>query len=162
MRTKITDHSNTLIYIHIGKCGGASLHSSIINSPRVKEAFASIHKIHIKKPPILKNASYAIVVRNPIKRAISAFNWRFKLVVNDEAQRHRFKGEYEILQKYGTLNTYTQMVFWTVRYRMTSKKFITSKKVFHFIWSRSWKRSPRPKCLPFLRRKLWTKTLFKT
>ena len=89
-------NSNVLIYVHIVKCGGVTLENAIEDSPLVKDLFASVHKVHIRKPPILKNASYAIVVRNPIDRAISAFNWRYKLVVTDELQKHRFYGEYEI------------------------------------------------------------------
>ena len=108
---KFKDNAKTLVYVHIGKCGGVSLYNAIQNSAIVKDVFKSVHKIHIQKPPILKNASYAIVVRNPIKRAISAFNWRYKLVVTDETQKYRFKGEHEILKKYGTLNALGEKLF---------------------------------------------------
>lgn len=108
---KIKDNSKTLIYIHIGKCGGVSLVNAISKSPFIKNKFSSVHKIHIRKPPILKNASYAIVVRNPIKRAISAFNWRYKLVVTDKIQKNRFNGEFEILKKYGTLNSLCEQLY---------------------------------------------------
>ncbi|MDC0195960.1 sulfotransferase family protein, partial [Candidatus Thioglobus sp.] len=74
-----SDNPDSLIYVHIGKCGGATLGKSLLNSPIVNERFRTFTKIHVCKPPILKNASYAIVVRNPIKRAVSAFNWRYKL-----------------------------------------------------------------------------------
>lgn len=84
--------------------GGISLENAIKNSQVVKNKFSSVRKIHVNKPPILKNVSYAIVVRNPIKRAISAFNRRYKLVVTDQTQKNRFEGEYDILKKYGSLN----------------------------------------------------------
>ena len=108
---KIRQKSNVLVYIHIGKCGGVTLEKAIKDSPVVKGLFASVHKVHIQKPPIIKNASYAIVVRNPIDRAISAFNWRYKLVVIDETQKHRFDGEYDILKKYGTLNALSEELY---------------------------------------------------
>ncbi len=108
---EIRDDSNLLIYVHIGKCGGVTLENAIKNSPLVKDLFVSVLKVHIQKPPILKNASYAIVVRNPIDRAISAFNWRYKLVVTDELQKFRFDGEYEILKKYGTLNALSEELY---------------------------------------------------
>ena len=107
----LKDNSKTLIYIHIGKCGGVSLVNAIKKSSFVQNQFSSVHKIHVRKPPILKNASYAIVVRNPIKRAISAFNWRYKLVVTDKIQKNRFNGEYEILKKYGTLNSLCEQLY---------------------------------------------------
>jgi len=47
---------------------------------------------------------YYIVARDPIERCISAFNWRYKLVVTDEVQKARFTGEFDILTKYKTLN----------------------------------------------------------
>lgn len=103
-RLEIKDDSKTLIFVHIGKCGGKSTYEAIKKSQLVKNKFSLVLKTHLRKPPILKNASYAFVVRNPIKRAISAFNWRYKLVVTDEIQKNRFDGEYEILKKYETLN----------------------------------------------------------
>jgi len=106
-----SDNSNSLIYVHIGKCGGATLGKSLLASPIINKKFHTFTKIHVCKPPILKNASYVIVVRNPIKRAISAFNWRYKLVVEDGIQKNRFKGEYEILTKYKTLNIMAEKLY---------------------------------------------------
>jgi len=105
------DSADELVYIHIGKCGGASLWRAITDSSVIKERYKRVHKVHIVKPPVLKNASYLIVIRNPIERAISAFNWRHKLVVEDEAQRHRFEGEWEVLKKYGTLNNLAEALY---------------------------------------------------
>lgn len=110
-RTTIEDSEQTLIYIHIGKCGGSSLWDAIQRSPVVNDQFKTTHKIHIKKPPILQKARYLIVVRNPIERAISAFNWRYKLVVEDEVQVNRFKGEYDILLEYKSLNAMAEALY---------------------------------------------------
>ena len=105
------DSADELVYIHIGKCGGSSLWRAIADSPVVREKFNRIHKVHINKPPLLKNSRYLIVIRNPIRRALSAFNWRHKLVVETEAQRDRFEGEWEVLKKYGTLNNLAEALY---------------------------------------------------
>ena len=101
----------TLVYIHIGKCGGRTLDTALRNSSIVKSKFSSVFRIHIMKPVIMKNVSYAIVVRNPIQRAISAFNFRYKLVVNDGTHKNQFDGEYEILKKYETLNSLCESLY---------------------------------------------------
>ena len=105
------DTADELVYIHIGRCGGSSLWRAITDSPVVKGRFEKVHKVHIRKPPVLKNARYLVVIRNPIKRAISAFNWRYKLVVEDQVQRNRFEGEWEVLKKYGTLNNLAEALY---------------------------------------------------
>lgn len=38
-------------------------------------------------------------------------DWRYKLVVTDEEQKTRFRGEYEILKKYGTLNAIAEQLY---------------------------------------------------
>lgn len=108
---KFLDRQSTLIYIHIGKCGGASLWRAVKDSELVKSQFKQVERIHISKPPVLRRANYLVIVRNPIMRMISAFNWRYKLVVDDEVQKNRFEGEYEILTKYGTLNRLAESLY---------------------------------------------------
>ena len=83
----------------------------MLKSPIINKRFRTLTKIHVCKPPIVKNASYSIVIRNPIKRAISAFNWRYKLVVEDAVQKNRFKGEFEVLCKYKTLNKIAEKLY---------------------------------------------------
>ena len=75
------DNEDNLIYIHIGKCGGSSLGQAINESEIIKKRFKKITTIHLSKPPILKKARYLIVIRDPIERSLSAFNWRYKNVV---------------------------------------------------------------------------------
>ncbi len=101
----------TLIYVHIGKCGGASLNAAIEKSGRLKNEFRYINRIHVRKPPYLIGARYLIVIRNPISRALSAFNWRYRLVIEEGSQVTRFPGESEILMKYGTLNNLAESLF---------------------------------------------------
>ncbi len=103
--------NHTLVYIHIGKCGGASLNSAIAQSQRLSEEFRYITRIHIAKPEYREGARYLIVIRNPISRALSAFNWRYRLVVEEASQDSRFSGEIDVLRKYGTLNALAENLY---------------------------------------------------
>ena len=107
----IRDAESTLVFVHAGKCGGSSLWDAIRQSPAVAARFDQITKIHIRKPPILKRARYMVVVRNPVARAISAFNWRYKLVVEDALQKDRFPGEHGVLVRHGTLNALAEALY---------------------------------------------------
>ena len=107
----INDDDKQLIFVHIGKCGGLSLWKAIQNSKIIRSQFLHICKIHIEKPLILKKAKYLIVIRNPIQRAISAFNWQYKLAVEDETQRQRFEGEWNVLKKYKSLNNLAEALY---------------------------------------------------
>lgn len=80
------------ILIHIGKCGGTS----------VGKHFKST--IHISQPKYNPEQTYSILIRNPIDRFISAFNWRYYLVIDCGRDKKRFKGEYELLSEIGNVN----------------------------------------------------------
>ena len=88
--------------IHVGKCGGLSLRGAFDQVAKQ----LPVHVVHIKKPIYYPRVQYVIVARDPISRLISAFNWRYLLVVEEERpwQRHKIKGEYEVLKKYKSLN----------------------------------------------------------
>ena len=77
-----------IILIHIGKCGGSSLISALKGNVKVK---------HIQMVTWEPNS--VIIIRNPVQRFISAFNWRFHLVVEKGQQQDRFPGEKELLLK---------------------------------------------------------------
>jgi len=91
--------------IHIGKCGGSTV-STILKNNNI-----NFQLTHIEKANFDMNEKYVIVIRNPIKRFISSFNWRHKLVVQDKTQENRFKGEKEILQYYKTANHLAENIF---------------------------------------------------
>ena len=107
----LVDSNKLLLYIHIGKCAGTSVWRAINTSSKVQENFHRIERVHIIKAPIFSQCKYLIVVRNPIKRAISAFNWRYKLVVEKAIQKYRFNGEHEVLTKYQTLNALAENLY---------------------------------------------------
>jgi hypothetical protein len=90
--------------IHIGKCGGSTV-ASLLDKHNIRT-----RHVHIKKPVFNPRDKYLIVIRNPIDRFISAFNWRYKLVVLDETQKNRFPGERDILTKYATVNNLAENI----------------------------------------------------
>ncbi len=99
-------HGHKNVLIHVGKCGGSTLRGAIKHSKKVKITGV----MHIRKPFATKQNFY-IVLRDPISRCISAFNWRYKLVVEDRKQHDRFDGEHEILSKYKTLNALAEKLY---------------------------------------------------
>tara|TARA_B100001173_G_C15977185_1_gene542755 strand:+ start:25 stop:798 length:774 start_codon:yes stop_codon:yes gene_type:complete len=109
----IIDNSKTLVFIHIGKCAGTTTHKVLRNSTIVKYKFSSVYRIHLSKPPILKNASYAIICRNPIQRAISAFNWSYKLALDSKKSelKGELKHEYKVFKKFKTFNNLCENLY---------------------------------------------------
>lgn len=93
--------------IHIGKCGGASLKAALKQSGHLNGMFT----VHVKRPVFRKDLKYIVVARDPLRRAVSAFNWRYKLVVIDEVQRSRFPGEHEILGRYGSIGALAEALY---------------------------------------------------
>jgi hypothetical protein len=90
--------------IHIGKCGGTTL-THILKTNKIDHQI-----IHVKKPIFNDNYKYLIIIRNPIDRFISAFNWRYKLVVLDKTQENRFVGEKDTLIKYKSANNLAEHI----------------------------------------------------
>jgi hypothetical protein len=93
------------VFIHIGKCGG----SSVIEE--LKKRDIKFFEKHVAKFKFRKRKKYYIVIRNPISRFISAFDWRYKLVVEDEVQKDMFEGESALLKKYGTVNNLAEHIY---------------------------------------------------
>lgn len=94
-----------IIFIHIGKCAGSTVeHMFEKNNIKIKE------KIHVEKPVYDNKYKYVILLRNPIKRFISAFNWRRKLVIDDKSQEFRFENEKTLLEKYKNINNLSQRI----------------------------------------------------
>lgn len=90
--------------IHIGKCGGSTV-SSLLEAHRVR--FQLTHMTRVRFDPAKR---YVIVIRNPIQRFVSAFHWRYKLVVVDKTQNGRFRGEAETLEHYGSANKLAETI----------------------------------------------------
>lgn len=80
------------------------MQNGLLASPVVAAHFKVLKIVHVERPVYDPAGQYAIVVRNPIRRCLSAFNWRYHLVVETRVQEMRFPGEFEILETYGTFN----------------------------------------------------------
>ena len=90
--------------IHIGKCGGGYVQNILKNNN------FNIRVIHIEKAIFNKNEKYIILLRNPISRFISAFNWRYNIVVVNNNQTERFKGEKETLDYFKNVNNLAENI----------------------------------------------------
>lgn len=97
--------------IHIGKCGGRTVVNAIGDSPVIRREFLLVQHTHVRKPSYNAKNRYLFVVRNPVTRAISAYNWRHRLVVEHGGGRGRFPGEYEVLSKYETLENHADALY---------------------------------------------------
>jgi len=74
-----------MIYIiHIGKCGGGSL------TQELKKNKIKYICCHCNKPIIKNNFKYTILIRDPINRFISAFNWNMFRSTTEEG--YNFQG----------------------------------------------------------------------
>jgi len=96
--------SDVFTLIHISKCGGSTV-SSLLDAHRLR-----FHGTHMTRVPFNPSKRYVIVIRNPIQRFISAFHWRYKLVVVDKTQKDRFRGEAETLEHYGSANKLAETI----------------------------------------------------
>jgi len=91
--------------IHIGKCGGKT-----VNTILKKNKYSIIQK-HIQPVYFNSKRKYIILLRNPISRFISAFNWRYHLVCTIKTQINRFIGEKKLLEKYKTVNALAEDIY---------------------------------------------------
>ena len=89
---------DNLVIIHIGKCGGSTV------CKELKDKNIKFSSFHVREAIYQSNKNYVIVIRNPIKRFISAFNWRYNLVCDSKIQENRFNNEKNILKKYQNID----------------------------------------------------------
>ena len=101
--------------VHIGKCGGSTVCDAIKKSRLIKEKYKSIEIFHMRKPIYDENSDYLIIIRHPIERVISAFNWRYKLIIEEKKQFHKNKilreREISTLSEYKYKNRYPSNYF---------------------------------------------------
>eukprot|EP01084_Bolivina_argentea_P188581 324600_1 len=95
--------SGNFTFIHIGKCGGASVWHELENHSFVGN-FIDLEKVKFNS-----DIKYVLLIRNPIQRFISAFNWRYKLVIHQH--KRAYKGERQLLQKYKTVNNLSESLY---------------------------------------------------
>lgn len=102
-----------LRFIHIGKCGGSTIAKLLAESTLVAQKYDSVLQSHVCGVTVDSNCDYLICLRNPISRAISAFEWRKKLVLSDPApnQASRFRGESDVLKAYSSFSDLTSKLY---------------------------------------------------
>jgi hypothetical protein len=105
------DSRRELLFVHIGKCGGAALWDALLHGALLGRQFLIIKRIHARPPPIRRRTRYIFVLRNPIARAAAAFDWRYKLVVEDRQQQERFAGERDVLLFYRTFGNLAESLY---------------------------------------------------
>ena len=103
--SKLSEITTKTVLIHIGKCGGSTVVKEL------KRKNIKFTEKHICKVKFNKTKDYIIVIRNPISRYISAYNWRYKLVIQDKVQENRFEGEKTHLEKYKTANQLAESIY---------------------------------------------------
>lgn len=98
-------NNNEFTLISIGKCGGNTT-NSVLRSLGYR-----IRLYHIEKPKYNPTKKYIILIRNPISRIISAFNWRYHIICTTKKQLDRFPGEKELLERYKTVNSFAEDIY---------------------------------------------------
>ena len=95
-----------LRFIHVGKCGGSTIEKLLNNSPLVACRYESVIQSHVCGVTLDSSCDYLICLRNPVSRAISAYEWRKKLVISDPPpnQANRFRGEFDVLNTYSSFS----------------------------------------------------------
>ena len=102
-----------LRFIHVGKCGGSTIQRLLDISPIVACKYESVVQSHVGGVSVDSNCDYLICLRNPISRAISAYEWRKKLVISDPPpnQENRFRGESNVLNAYDSFSELTSKLY---------------------------------------------------
>ena len=102
-----------LQFVHVGKCGGSTIAKLLSESPGISAHYSFVYESHIDGVTIDSECDYLFCLRNPIARALSAFEWRKKLVLDDAHPRqvNRFNGEADVLRSYGSLSNLARCLY---------------------------------------------------
>ena len=95
------------VLIHIGKCGGGAVKAALSEAGMASE----LRIVHIRRPAYGRRLRYVVLARNPLARAVSAFNWRYRLVVAEGVQANRFAGERGVLTRYGSVEALGEALY---------------------------------------------------
>ena len=113
IQTSVHALKRQLQFVHIGKCGGSTVEKLLSLSPIISETYSSFFESHINGVVVDPNCDYLFCIRNPIDRAFSAFEWRKKLVIEEELpdQVRRFPGERKVLRQYQSLGVMARALY---------------------------------------------------
>lgn len=93
------------IFIHIGKCAGASVHYTL------KDLKKKFKIVHLEKPKIFQNKDYLITIRDPIGRFVSGFNWKKERVVTENISSVASKNEYSGFVYWDNVNNLAENLY---------------------------------------------------
>lgn len=110
LRFKTPDSPSTLFVVHVGKSGGTFTRKILNMSPILQLQFSTVRVVHAIKAPLHKESRYLILVRDPISRSISAFNWRYSKVVLG-GEPGRFPNEARVLSRYESLSNLAENLY---------------------------------------------------
>ena len=97
--------------VHVGKCGGSSIVAELQDRGFRFEHF------HLRRPLAGADRRYVVLVRDPVARFVSAFNWRRHLLENDllpvacsadPIARLRHRAEREFLASFDGVNAFAE------------------------------------------------------
>jgi hypothetical protein len=72
-------YQHELVVIHVGKCAGATVRQEL------RLADIAHSEVHVSRPIYFPGKRYLILLRNPVDRFVSAFNWRYRIVMQDQS-----------------------------------------------------------------------------
>lgn len=110
LRFAVPDSSRTLFVVHVGKSGGTFFRKSLRLSTTIKNDFSVVRIVHALKAPRHNKSQYLILLRDPIDRSLSAFNWRYSLVVV-AGEPGRFVNEARVLNRYRSLSALAEELY---------------------------------------------------
>lgn len=95
--------------VHVGKCGGTSAATELRG-----HGFRFDH-VHMRRPEVGPERRYVVLVRDPIARFVSAFNWRRHLIAEaslttpaDPVGRIRHEAERSLLALFTDVNQFAE------------------------------------------------------
>ena len=100
--------NNKLYFIHIGKCGGLSIRKALRDNNISNFLNDDRFIAHEKKPVIDNNLKYLINIRHPIDRLVSAFRYRYSVLIERKTENPKNNFEIEVLNKYKNINNIAQ------------------------------------------------------
>jgi len=98
------------VLVHVGKCGGTSAVEEL------RERGYHFDHVHLRRPEANPGHRYVILVRDPVARVVSAFNWRRRLFAagslsaggDDAVARLRHAAEHDFLSRFESVNEFAE------------------------------------------------------
>jgi hypothetical protein len=99
--------------VHVGKCGGGSISSEL------RAGNYDFEHYHMRRPAARPDRRYVILVRDPVARFVSAFNWRTHLYrtgglpranATDRISQLRHRAEEEFLLSFDNANALAEQL----------------------------------------------------